>query len=261
MNRTLLIMAALLGACCTTQAQTNIPPDAERILRNACNYLAEAPFFSIKGETWRDFVNESGQKFQYTRSAELEVKRPNRFHAELHSSHSARGFWYDGKSLTILDRQRNLFSDAPMPGTIDAALDSAHDQLGVDLPLIDLAVNDPYKNATADVQSAIYFGTAPVLGIQCHHLAFTQDNIDWQIWIQDGPQPLIRKFVITHKNEPGAPQFTALITDWDMVDRIANSDFVFEAPPEAVKIQMRKEGDNQLAPTGRAGTVTSPREK
>ena len=61
-----------------------------------------------------------------------------------------------------------------------------------------------------------------MLGVNCHHLAFTQENVDWQVWIQDGPQPFIRKFVITHKNEPGAPEFTALITHWDLTQRIAD---------------------------------------
>jgi hypothetical protein len=169
----------------------------------------------------------------------MEVKRPNRLHLEISTPHSQRGFWYDGKSLTILDRQRNLYSTAAMSGTLDAALDKAHDQFGIDLPLVDLAVSDPYKNATAKVLRGADYGLAPVLGVNCHHLAFTQTNIDWQVWIQDGPQPLIRKLVITHKNEEGAPEFTALITRWDLTERISDSDFVFEPPRGAGKIEMR----------------------
>ena len=126
-----------------------------------------------------------------------------------------------------------------MPATLDKAVDTAHDQLGVDLPLIDLAVSDPYKNATAKVSGGRYYGISLASGIPCHHLAFTQENVDWQVWIEDGPQPLIRKFVITYKNEPGAPEFTALITRWNLTDRIANSDFVFERPTGASKIAMQ----------------------
>jgi hypothetical protein len=130
--------------------------------------------------------------------------------------------------------------------------------LGIDLPLIDLAMSDPYQNATAKVQGSRYYGISPVLGVPCHHLAFTQENVDWQVWIEDGPQPLIRKFVITQKNEPGAPEFTALITRWNMTDRIADSDFVFERPKGASKIEMRPDepsGGSTNAPQ------TSPNEK
>ena len=125
-----------------------------------------------------------------------------------------------------------------MPSTLDDAVNAAHDQ-GIDLPLIDLAMSDPYANATAKVETGRYFGISPVLGVPCHHLAFTQENVDWQVWVEDGPQPLIRKFVITYKNEPGAPEFTALITRWNVTGRIADSDFIFDKPSGAIKIDMQ----------------------
>jgi hypothetical protein len=139
-------------------------------------------------------------------------------------------------------------------------IDKAHDDLDVDLPLVDLAVADPYKNATAKVVKGTYYGLSPVLGLDCHHLAFTQDNVDWQIWIQPGPQPLIRKFVITHKGEEGAPEFTALITQWNFTDRISDSDFVFEPPSGATQVQVRSNQANNN-PGGRGQPLASPNSK
>ncbi len=262
----LLILSLLFGLGvwrAGAQDQTNVAPRATEILRSACQYLAQAPYFGLTAEIWREHVNEAGEKLQFTRLVEMEVKRPNRLHVEIDTSHSQRGFWYDGQSLSILDRGRNLFSVAQMPDKLDGALDAAHDQFGIDLPLVDLAISDPYANATARIRTGKYFGMASAMGYNCHHLAFTQDNVDWQVWIQDGPQPLIRKFVITHKNEPGAPEFTALIRSWNMSDRISDSNFVFEPPRGALKIQMRKDlpeqqpqnaghpAPNTAAPTGR----------
>jgi hypothetical protein len=218
---------------------TRIDPHAERILRAACQYLAEAPFYSLNAEIWRDHVDSDGQKVQFTRVMDLEVKRPDRLHADIHSPHTQREFWYDGKSLTVLDGKRSVFSTAEMPATLDQAIDAAHDQFGIDLPMIDLAISDPFKNAMSKVITARYFGLASAMGYSCHHLAFTQENIDWQVWIQDGPQPLIRKFVITHKNEEGSPEFTGLIREWNFTSRISESDFVFEQPPGTLRIQMQ----------------------
>jgi hypothetical protein len=257
----LFITSGLLLACAgcaTAQDQTNLPssgpdaaassiadntisPRAESVLRSACDFLARTPTFSFKGEIWREHVNNAGQKVQFSRSVQMDVKRPDGLRLEISSPSSTRGFWYDGKTLTILDRTHNCYSSADMPSTLDAAIDSARDDYGIDLPLIDMAVSDPYKNAMAKVESARYYGISLVLGVPCHHLAFTQENVDWQIWIEEGPQPLIRKFVITHKNDPGQPDFSAFITDWDMTDRIADSDFVFTPPTGASKIEMRKD--------------------
>ena len=222
----------------SAQEKTNIVPQAERVLRAACQYLAEAPCFGFTADTSREHVTEAGQKLQFSRTVTFEVKRPNRLHVEIQSPRSERGFWYEGKSLTILDRKHNLFSSAPMPGNLAAALDTARDQFGIDVPLIDLVVSEPYISTTAKVLTGSYYGLAPVLGVDCHHMAFTQENIDWQIWIQDGPQPLIRKLVITHKKETGAGQFTALITHWDLTarNRVANSQMGQEDsgfPPQA----------------------------
>jgi hypothetical protein len=257
----LFITSGLLLACAgcaTAQDQTNLPPSApdmavtpvadntispraDGVLRSACDFLAQTPAFSFKGEIWREHVNAAGQKIQFSHSVQMDVKRPDGMRLEISSPSSTRGFWYDGKTLTILDRSHNWYSSAPMPSTLDDAIDSARDDYGIDLPLIDMAVSDPYTNAMAKVESAKYYGISPVLGVPCHHLAFTQDNVDWQIWIEQGPQPLIRKFVITHKNDPGQPEFTAFIMDWNVADRIADSDFIFTPPSGASKIEMRKD--------------------
>lgn len=156
MKRLSLTTLATVCLVVTAKSQevTNIDARADQLLRAACQYLAEAPFFSLTAEVWREHVNSSGEKLQFARTMNMEMVRPNRLHAELESAHSARGFWYDGKTLTVLDRRKNLYSTNSMPGTLDEALDAAHDQFGIDLPMIDLAISDPYKNAMARVVSS-----------------------------------------------------------------------------------------------------------
>jgi hypothetical protein len=255
-----LVCCAAWPALAQQSPQPDIAPRAREVLASATKYLAETPFFGITAEIWQEHVRDSGQKVQFTRVIDMEVKRPDRLHAVIQSPRVDQQFWYDGKSLTIFDGKRNLYSSTSMPADLDKMLDTAHDQFGIDLPLIDLAISDPYNNAMARVETGTYLGVSRAMGFPCHHLAFTQENVDWQMWIQDGPQPLIRKFVITHKNEPGAPEFTALVRNWNLNDRIADSDFAFSPPPGATKIEMRKDTvtppDNSTSgstpsPTGR----------
>jgi len=222
------------------EARTQIEPRAEKELRAACDYLAQAPFFLVKAELWRERVTDSGEKLQFTRILELHVRRPDCLHADMRGTVSHREFWYDGKAFTVLDQKRNLYSTVDLPGSLDFALDAAQKDYGIDLPLFDLIVSNPYASATAKVEKGRYLGIVPVLGVDCHHLAFTQENLDWQFWIVDGPQPFIRKIVLTHKLERGEPQFTALLTHWDFNSRIADSDFTFEAPSGAAQIPMQK---------------------
>lgn len=241
-----------IGVAPAAQAPAKIDSRADEVLRAACQFLADTPSFSLTAEVWREHVNDSGEKLQFTRQVEMEVKRPGHLHMEIKSGYTDRGYWFDGKTLNIFDRKRNFFSATALHGNIDSMLDSARDQFGIDLPLVDLAFSNPYQNAVARVSSGRYLGESTAMGFACHHLAFVQDNIDWQVWIDEGPQPLIRKFVITHKNEPGAPEFTGLIRGWDLLDRISDLAFAFQPPSGAVKVELKPDQLNRApSPTGR----------
>ncbi len=36
-------------------------------------------------------------------------------------------------------------------------------------------------------------------GIECHHLAFRAEKVDWQVWVQAGDTPLPMKYLIISK--------------------------------------------------------------
>jgi hypothetical protein len=73
--------------------------------------------------------------------------------------------------------------------------------------------------------------------VSCHHLAFSQETIDWQIWIEDGPRPVPRKLVITYKTEPGSPQYVARLSGWNFQPRFSKHFFTFEAPAGAGEME------------------------
>ena len=73
-------------------------------------------------------------------------------------------------------------------------------------------------------------------GRTCRTLAFVEKDINWQIWIENGPQPTPCKLVITYKNQPSQPQFTAVFKDWDFAPRIAEAVFTPELPRGTEKI-------------------------
>ena len=87
------------------------------------------------------------------------------------------------------------------------------------------------------MQSGFYAGLSAVLGVECHHLAFRGEETDWQIWIENSERPLPKKCVITTKWVAGAPQFTALLTNWDVSPQLKDSLFTFVPPGKAQKIE------------------------
>ncbi len=241
-NKQTFLTGALASALAITlfaprlMAATEIDPDADRIFRACCKYLANAKGFCVNVEVWKDVVLPTGEKLQTTRTLDVQEHRPDRLRIEVRSPRDSRGFWYENKTLTMLDRTLNLYGVMEVPGNIDETLDAVEDRFGIEIPLGDFLVADPYRNAMDQVATAEDLGKVTVLGVACHHLAFTGTNADIQLWIADGPKPLPRKCVINFKTRAGSPQVTQIFSDWDLVSPIAESVFAFAPPDGALKI-------------------------
>ena len=231
-----------LTALSASAADANPAVDsrADELLKRMGDYLGQAKFFSVSAEVWQDTQLSSGQRVQADRTIELRVRRPNRLHTEVHSTRRNRELFYDGKEFTLFNRVQNFYGTVHTSGSLDEALDVASDRFGIALPLEDFIRSDPYKDLLQKVTSGADIGAVTVLGVPCEHLVFGQDNIDWQVWIEDGPRPVPRKFIITYKDEPDSPQFTAIFSNWDFLTPLPDFVFQFEPPAGAFKIKVKE---------------------
>jgi len=232
----------LTGVCAiaapAADVKPAINPQADGLLKRMGDYLAQAQSFSVNAEVWEDIQVSSEQRIQAGRTIELQVRRPNLLHAEVRSARRNRGLFYDGKSITLLNRLQNFYGSIPAPGLLDEALDVACERFGLTMPLEDLIVSDPYHSAMRKIVSGSDLGPVTVLGVPCEHLAFSLGAVDWQVWIEDGAKPVPRKIVFTYKDEEGSPQYTAIFTDWDFTTKLPDFLFNFEPPAGASKISV-----------------------
>jgi hypothetical protein len=223
-----------------------VDPHADQLLKRMGDFLGQAGFFSVNAEVWQDVQLGSGQRVQAGRTIELQLRRPNRLRAEVHSTRHSRELVYDGNALTLLNRAQNFYGTVHATGTLDEAMDLASERFGIAMPLEDFVRSDPYKDLLQKATSGADIGPVVVMGVPCEHLAFTQDNIDWQIWIETGARPVPRKFVITYKDEPESPQFTAIFSNWDFATKLPDFVFTFEPPTGASKIKVKElKAENQ----------------
>lgn len=230
----LLILSSYAGA---QPANTSpVDPKADAILKSAGQLLSSAKAFTLQTHTMADQVTASGQKIQVSRNQTIAVRRPDGMAADVAGDLEDLRFWYDGKQVTVYNKRTNSVGATDAPATIDATLDMLAGKYGLALPLADLLFSDPYKSLIGQVRSGQYVGTGFVLETRCHHLAFRQEAVDWQIWIQEGDKPLVRKIVITYKDSPGHPQFTALLSNWDLAAQPADSRFKPDLPADVKKV-------------------------
>ena len=95
------------------------------------------------------------------------------------------------------------------------------------MPGADLLYRDSYTGLTDDVVSGESLGASEVQGTPTQHKAYRFRDVDWQIWIEDGPRPLPRKNVITTKNIEGAPENEILKSDWNLDPKLQDDLFKF----------------------------------
>lgn len=220
-----------------TQSVRDIAPRADQLLQQSSKTLKAAPAFKFQADTTIDTVRQSGQKLQYSTVNKVVVRRPNNLWAETTGDLRNLRFYYDGKTFAVLNPNKQLYSTLKAPPTIDGLVDFIADQYGLVFPLVDLVYSDPYAGLTSQVESGSYLGLNTVSGKKCHHLAFTQEIIDWQIWVEDSPQALPCKLLITYKDEPSSPQYTAVFSNWQLGTAAAEKQqFTFVKPAQASKI-------------------------
>jgi hypothetical protein len=217
-----------------------VEPKADDIMKKMSAFLANTKTFSLEAEETFDAEFARAYRIQLTNVRTITVERPSRFAAVAKGDTAHRASWYDGKSLTVLNRERNAYAAVDMPGTIDAVLDKLAKDYELVLPLSDLLYGDPYPTMMDGVMYGKHLGTHQAAGVPCHHLTFGQEGVEWQIWIDAGAQPLPRKLTIAYWDQPGVPQYTAVFRRWTLAPKVTPDQFVFQAPAGAKKVGMEE---------------------
>ncbi|GMR23992.1 MAG: hypothetical protein BMS9Abin37_2476 [Acidobacteriota bacterium] len=128
----------------------------------------------------------------------------------------------------------NVYASADAPSTIDATLSKMEDELDIFIPLADNIATDANQRIMDGAGEITYLGLDEVDGVSCHHVFVQQDDLDWQIWIEDGRRLVPRKLVFDFKDDEGNPTFTALLSDWDFAPHLPDAVFT-QSPPLGVR--------------------------
>jgi hypothetical protein len=231
-------LAAGLGRCCAivalavvsvaAQAQSaGIAPEAKQILKASTDFLSSQQRFSADTRNTLEIVLKSGQKIEFNSTGRQSVQRPNKLRSERSGDLVEQLFVYDGKSLTLYQPHEKVYAQVAAPGTLEEMLDFAREKYDVVAPFGDMLFKNAYDILMDGVTEGIVVGQAVIEGVVCDHLAFRAPDVDWQIWIQQGAQPLPRRIVITTLDLPNAPQFAVTVARWNLEPTFDAQTFTF----------------------------------
>lgn len=227
-------MALGAGAVILPPAQAqDLDPNATEVLQFMSDYLGATQALSFNADIDFEVIATNGQKLQFSSYASVLLNRPNGLHIRRQGPVADVEILFNGSQLTVFGRRINAYVQQAFTGTVDESILAVEADTGIPFPGADLLFSNTYEVLMEGVTSSQYLGTGYINGVEVHHLAFREDDVDWQIWVQTGDRPLPMKYVITTKWLTGAPQYETRLRDWNTSPPVSQDAFTFTAPTGA----------------------------
>jgi len=185
---------------------------------------------------------------------EVRSARPNRISFEMKSGQLGGVAKSDGKKVYLYSPKlgdTGVYMAMDAPSNV-AALFSKQEFAFVSGGMSSLSLmeallsNDPYATIMSGVTGASVVGTEKVDGVQTKHLHFTQKDLAWDLWVDSGKEPWIRKVVpdvskiLTHYESAEKEVSVSLVVTYKNIlanPELATAQFQFSPPPQAKEVK------------------------
>lgn len=237
-DRLLAALPLILALCATSPATAaDIDPEAETVLRAMSDYLAQQRTFRLVADASTEILLEDGRKIQLTATSHTLVDRDKGIRVERQGPAGVTQLVFDGSKVSIFSEREGVYLAIPATGGIDGALDEVRAVLGTEAAGgADLLYSNPYDGLMLEAEFGEHLGKAWVNGMLTDHLSYRASEVDWQIWVRSGDQPIPVKYVITSKWVTAAPEFSLTVSEFEPAFETKAEDFAFTAPEGAREI-------------------------
>ncbi len=180
------------------------------MLRRTADYFKKAKSFTVDVDREQKL---GAQSMKATMG--VAVERPNKLAVRTHGGGMDLDLVSDGKTLSVSIPPVKRYVQSKAPAALtdlggDPITQSIVTSILQGTLLSELISDDPYKSLMDGVKTSAYVGEEVLDGVKTHHVKFTQDQFDWEVWVPVEGDPLPRKAVVdmtkTIANTPAAAQ-------------------------------------------------------
>ncbi|PWK45524.1 DUF2092 domain-containing protein [Pseudomonas sp. B21-040] len=212
---------------------------AKNLLKNMSDYMSAQKNISFNYDTNFEVVTKEKQKLALAASGTTVISRPDKIRNIRTGGFADIEMLYDGKTLTVLGKNVNAYTQVPITGTLDHLIDELRVKYDRPIAGADLFGSNPQEALMVGVTDIKDLGSGVIGGVECDHLAFRTKEVDWQIWIAQGERPYPCRYVITSKQVEGGPQYSIQLSDWKTGTEVAADDFTFDNSTDAKKVDLK----------------------
>lgn len=222
-----------LGVSTAAYADEN---DAKAMLKSMSDYVASQDQISFTFDADLEVITKNDQRLALVSSGEVSLKRPDSLYVSRSGGFAETETIFDGKTLTIFGKVKNIFVQVDAPSTFDELIAMLSQEFDRPPPAADLLLVDSYDQLMQGVTDIQDLGSGVVGGVECDFFAFRADHVDWQIWIAQGENPYPCRYVVTSQDIPGNPQYTIQFSNWATGSDAQIPAFTFENTTNATQI-------------------------
>jgi len=212
-----------------TQARIDaFTADAVASVKRSADFLAARDKFRAQADVTYEVLQPNGQILEFGGTRDFIMRRPDRLRIEsIDRDGGVTQFFFDGKTILI---------DMPNDDAY-VEMDYLVEDLGAPAPLEDFTSENFAAGLEDRIKSGFYVQRVMLDGHICEQLAWRTEEVDVQLWVREGEEPVPCRVVINHIRAKGHPRFTADFHDWDFEPDVDDELFMFTPPESAERLQ------------------------
>ncbi len=118
--------------------------DAKKMLKAMSDFLGAQKTLSVGFDTVFEVITPTDQKLGLASSGTATLARPDKIRVARSGGFADFEILYDGKALTLLGKNANLYTQVDAPGTVDQLIDTLQEKYNRPLPGADLLMTNSY---------------------------------------------------------------------------------------------------------------------
>ncbi|MGI9524575.1 MAG: DUF2092 domain-containing protein [Hyphomicrobiaceae bacterium] len=241
---------------------TEIDQTAMEIMLRSADFLASRPALAFNWFVSYDEVIDGREKLTFMRSGSNLLIREKGFYSRVEGENGVREYYYDQKTFAVSAPFENYYASIGFDRGFEALIEAVREATDTELPIHGILSRDLPKTLEQGLRGAAYLGITYIVGQEVHHLTFSDDEEDWQVWIStsDGtPLPLL--IIGTNSRKSGWPQYRAHLSDWNLSPDITDGQFQFRPDSDDAKITMPAFKERIARGAGKAGEAARAKQE
>ena len=235
-----IVVALFITACSEAPKPADPKPgtpeaaaEGERYMRSMSDTLAKSKSFTFETSERFDVSAPDGQKkvLQFTRK--VTARRPNGLFFEIHGQGNTTidtTAHYDGRTLTLIEKQDGKWAQTTVPGTLDEMLDDVARRFGLPVPIGDVVYSSPYDAFIGSSTKGGLVGRETIESVECVKLDYADDFVQVTLWLPATGQALPRRLALGYKKSPTPLTVELTFTNWNLDPPVTDAAFAVQPP-------------------------------